>query len=119
MSLQGNDAFLVGPQRAVTEANTRSFMVFPVPIQLPSSPISPTLWRPQQAKLGMEENFEGLDDASSHSAMDNPQPTIKRNKENEPKALAIQQSQSNERKYRSDNSAQEYKLIRYFKKFLI
>ena len=112
MSLQGNDAFFVGPQRAVTEANTRSIMIFPVPMQLPSSPISPTLWRPQHPKLGREESLEGYDEALSPSTRENPQSTIKRNKENEPKALAIQQSQSNERKYRSDNSAQEYKLIR-------
>jgi len=112
MSLQGNDAFLVGPQRAVTEASTKSIMIFPAPMHLPASPISPyPIWRPQQTKTGAEENAENLDESLSRP----PKAislTIKRNEEQEPKALALQQSQPNQRTYRSDNSAREYKIIR-------
>ena len=119
MSLQGNDAFLVGPQRAVTEASTKSIMIFPAPMHLPASPISPyPIWRPQQTKPDAEENVENLDESLSRP----PKAislTIKRNEEQEPKALALQQSQPNQRTYRSDNSAREYKIIRYSSKLLI
>ena len=109
MSLLGNDAFLAGTPRAVTEATTRPLMVFPAPMQLPASPISSTFWRSGKTKL---DYVDGTDPRLSHSTKDGLL-TIKRNEEQEPKALGVQQSQSGQRNYRSDNSATEYKIIRY------
>ena len=109
MSLPGNDAFFAGPSKTVTEASTRPLMGFPAPIQLPASPISSTFWRAQQTKLGMGNI---VDKNLQHSTNDGPL-TIKRNDEQEPKGLLPRQSEASQRNYRSDNSATEYKIIRY------
>ena len=109
MSLLGNDAFLAETPRAETEATTRPLMVFSAPMQLPASPISSTFWRSGKNKIDF---VDGNEPRSSHSTKDGLL-TIKRNEEQEPKALGVQQSQSGQRNYRSDNSATEYKIIRY------
>ena len=109
MSLLGNDAFLAGTPRGVTEATTQPLMVFSAPMQLPASPISSTFWRSGKTKLDF---VDGTDPRLSHSMKDGLL-TIKRNEEQEPKALGLKQSQSGQRNYRSDNSATEYKIIRY------
>ena len=109
MSFLGNDAFLAETPRAVTEATARPLMVFSAPMQLPASPISSTFWRSGKTKVDFED---GTDPRLSHSTKDGLL-TIKRNEEQEPKALGVEQSQSGQRNYRSDNSATEYKIIRY------